>query len=87
MATQPSLLIEIIKNSDISDKIQKRFSEFECQKKCSVEELIYFIGKIDLLIVNLDFLVELKHIIPNLIARLIQVRKLINFFINLSLGL
>uniref|UniRef100_A0A1I8BRF3 Uncharacterized protein n=1 Tax=Meloidogyne hapla TaxID=6305 RepID=A0A1I8BRF3_MELHA len=72
LVTQPSLLIELIKNSDISDLLQRKFSEFENQKKCSLEELIIFIEKLDLLTVNLDFLVEIKHIIPNLIARIIN---------------
>jgi len=80
LATQPSLLIEIIKNSDISDLSQRKFFEFENQKKNSTkEELIVFIEKLDLFSVNLDFLVEIKHIIPNLIMKIINVGVVLEF--------
>ncbi|KAF7639657.1 hypothetical protein Mgra_00000983, partial [Meloidogyne graminicola] len=48
--------------------------QFENQNKKSliIEDLINFIEKMDLLIINLDFLIEIKQIIPNLINRLIK---------------
>uniref|UniRef100_A0A914HJH7 Uncharacterized protein n=1 Tax=Globodera rostochiensis TaxID=31243 RepID=A0A914HJH7_GLORO len=71
--TQPELLSDLFQSGQFGHRFVERFTSFERRKdKRDEQQLVEFIGKMDLLIINFDMLFDLKHFIPNLGVRLIE---------------
>ncbi|KAI3422463.1 hypothetical protein GPALN_012971 [Globodera pallida] len=71
--TQPELLSDLFQSGQFGQRFVERFISFERRKdKRDEQQLVEFIGKMDLLIINFDMLFDLKHFIPNLGVRLIE---------------
>ena len=71
LLTQPGLLMEFVHSTEVRNELQRRFADFEGQRAKPVE-LEAFLMRLDVLAVNLDFMAELRRLLPNLPSRLIQ---------------
>lgn len=74
MITQSRLLADHFRSGRFGDQLVEQFVDFERHQN-KRKELAQFVGRMDFLVANLDVLVELRHFMPNLGARLAQVRQ------------
>ncbi|KAL3102386.1 hypothetical protein niasHT_025218 [Heterodera trifolii] len=73
LVTQSELLVELLRYGQFGHYLLNKFVSFERLKDSGAEhKMVEFVGKMDFLITNFDMLTDLRHFVPNLGARLVE---------------